>query len=101
MTKTRTGKQLMPGMVVRAQGVDTEGTRLDIYREVASAKHFAYSDKIVTFTDGTRVRVGKDREFEMTRSKAVRNATKRRAASIPIHALAGVLSLLGSYAFSY
>lgn len=96
--KIRTTAQLKTGMVVRADGVDTELTRLDVYREVAKVEHFAYSDKIVTFTDGTRVRVGKTREFEVTRSKAARNTAKARV-DHPKHpsALESALALLGAY----
>jgi hypothetical protein len=60
-----TVRNLEPGMTVRTRGVDTEGTRLDVYRTIATNRHFAYSDNIIEFTDGTRVRVGKDREFQV------------------------------------
>jgi hypothetical protein len=60
-----TARNLKPGMTVRAQGIDTEGTRLDLFRTVATNRHFAYSDNIIEFTDGTRVRVGKDRDFQI------------------------------------
>ena len=37
-------------------------------------------------------------EYEVARSKTIRNATKTRAAIIPAFALANVLDLLGGYA---
>ena len=97
--KTRTAQDLKPGMVVRTSGVDTQGTRLDVFRQVADVRHFAYSDLLVTFTDGTTVRVGKTREFQVSVSKATRNAAKARAATIVSNVLADTLSaLLGAYA---
>lgn len=60
-----TARNLKPGMTVRARGIDTEGTRLDIYRTIVTNRHFVYSDNIIEFTDGICVRVGKDRDFQI------------------------------------
>lgn len=84
-----TVRNLKPDMTVRAQGVDTEGTRLDIYRTIATNRHFVYSDNIIEFTDGTRVRVGKDREFQVA-------AINTPAASVSVlHVMA---AMFGAYA---
>jgi hypothetical protein len=97
-TKTRTTTQLKPGMVVRSPGA-LAGTPLHPFREVATViKPTPWAERLITFTDGTRVLWGNGWDFEVARSKTVRNATKTRAALISSHALADMLALFGTYA---
>jgi hypothetical protein len=96
-TKTRTTTQLKPGMVVRSPGA-LAGTPLHPFREVATVtKTTPWAERLITFTDGTRVLWGNGGEFEVARSKSTRNAAKSRAALIPGHALADMLALFGAY----
>ncbi|WP_433730813.1 hypothetical protein ACQP2Y_21080 [Actinoplanes sp. CA-051413] len=97
-TKTRTTTQLKPGMVVRGPG-SLAGTPLHAFREVATVtKPTPWAERLITFTDGTRVLRGDGGEFEVARSKTIRNAAKNRAAFISSHALADMLALFGTYA---
>lgn len=97
MPKIRTTTQLKPGMVVRSPGA-LAGTPLHPFRQVATVtRPTPWAERLITFTDGTRVLWGNGWEFEVASSKAQRNAAKRRAAIIPSHALADALGLFGAY----
>lgn len=98
-TKTRTTTQLKPGMVVRTQGIDANGTDLTLFRQVVKVDKLSiYSTAVVTFTDGTRADVGYGREFQVTRSKTVRNTAKTRAEQQTPGVIESALTLLGAYA---
>jgi hypothetical protein len=97
--KIRTTTQLKPGMVVRSPGA-LAGTPLHPFREVASVtRPTPWAGRLITFTDGTRVLWGNGWDFEVARSKTVRNATKARAEVIPSVSLAHTLTLVGNYWF--
>lgn len=96
-TKTRTTTQLKPGMVVRTQGIDANGLDLTLFRQVAKVNKLSiYSTAVVTFTDGTRADVGYYREFQVARSKTVRNAAKTHQQRPGV--IESALALLGAYA---
>jgi hypothetical protein len=99
-TKTRTTAQLKPGMVIKSVAFDGNDTPLDAsYRQVArNYKPTPWAERCIKFTDGTYVMAALGWEYRVARGKAVRNATKTRAAIIPALALANVLDLLGGYA---
>lgn len=98
--KIRTTRQLKPGMVVRSPGAFA-GTPLHPFREIATVtKPTPWAERLITFTDGTRVLWGNGGEFEVARSKAQRNAAKARAGrpQAPLSGLEGALALFGAYA---
>lgn len=100
-TKTRTARDIKPGMVIRTRGVDAFDLDLEVFRQVAKVDKIGhYSSAFITFTDGSRAHVGYCREFEVARSKSARNSAKTRAAAIPSLALAGALNVLGGYAIA-
>lgn len=102
-TKTRTAKDLKPGMVIRSQGMDAYGTDMTPFRQVAKVEKLtAWAERFITFTDGTRVNVGDCREFEVARSKTTRNAAIRGTTATfdTRHPLDCALALFGAYAIA-
>lgn len=92
-TKTRNALDIKPGMVIRFDF--SHGP----FRQVASVKPGPWPNtRYITFTDGTIDWHGRSVDFQVARSKTIRNAAKARAALIPSHSVANTLGLFGAYA---
>lgn len=97
--KIRTARAIKPGMVIRS-AFALAGSTAATYREVATiTKPTAWAERLITFTDGTSQLYSLTWSFDVTRSKAQRNAAKARAGQPQrTSALETALALLGAYA---
>jgi hypothetical protein len=72
---TTTAKDLVPGKIVSARGVDCYGLDLTKFRTVADVQRAGFGDRLLTFTDGSSARVGGSREFTVSASRALPSLT--------------------------